>query len=176
MLHYGRSIRQFGPPSQYSTIRFEGKHGQFKKTDRSINNHVNLTYSLTSKHQDLQFFYLSSNNYFDTNKLGSKQKLKLTDIMSLNDFFNNLFEINNLNKNGNLFKWLVHENIEYHIDDFLCFNCEPTQHPQFGQIKHIVKRDNKIYFFLLEWETLTYARHLMSYIVKKKKNVLPEFR
>ena len=71
MIHYGRSIREFGPVVQYSTMRFESKHSHFKQIDRAVHNQINLTKSITTKHQELQLFYLSSQNYFNSSEYGS---------------------------------------------------------------------------------------------------------
>ena len=71
MVHYGRSIRTYGPPCQYSTMRFELKHGRFRQYERAIHNHINLGKSLAVKHQDSQVYHLTSQNYFSTNDFGT---------------------------------------------------------------------------------------------------------
>lgn len=55
----------FGPPRQASMIRFESKHSILKREDHAIRNHINLTKPITMKHQEMQLYYLKSNNYFN---------------------------------------------------------------------------------------------------------------
>lgn len=62
MIHYPNAIREFGPPSTYSTMRFESKHSYFKRLSNEIHNKRNITYSLSKRHQMLQLFFLNSPN------------------------------------------------------------------------------------------------------------------
>ena len=51
LLHYGELIRQLGPLMRLWTMRFESKHGYFKKCLRSSKNFRNLCQSLSFRHQ-----------------------------------------------------------------------------------------------------------------------------
>lgn len=54
MLHYPYLINQFGPLRHLWTLRFESKHGYFKKVLRHCPNFKNVLFSLANKHQLLQ--------------------------------------------------------------------------------------------------------------------------
>jgi hypothetical protein len=46
LLHYPRSIRNFGAPREFSTMRFESKHSYFKKVQQATHNHILYIYSI----------------------------------------------------------------------------------------------------------------------------------
>jgi len=56
MTHYAYLIKQFGPLSYYSTMRFEAKHQFFKKVIRFSPNFINVLNLLSEKHQLHQAF------------------------------------------------------------------------------------------------------------------------
>ena len=66
MVHYGRLIRQFGAPKTYMTLRFESKHGYFKRVNNANHNYINPTRSFANRHQSLQVYHLMSPQYFKT--------------------------------------------------------------------------------------------------------------
>ncbi|XP_064641941.1 uncharacterized protein LOC135496511 [Lineus longissimus] len=63
LIHYPRLILQCGPLIRSWTMRFESKHAYFKTHVRHCANFINLTKSLTTKHQLLQA-YLRQGEYF----------------------------------------------------------------------------------------------------------------
>ena len=103
MIHYGRSIREFGPVVQYSTMRFESKHSHFKQIDRAVHNQINLTKSITTKHQELQLFYLSSQNYFNSSEYGSNDTVSPVNL----NILKNLLDSDDIM----VLKWTIHDNI-----------------------------------------------------------------
>jgi len=52
--HYPYLINQFGPLIKVWTLRFESKHTYFKRVIRNIKNFINVTQSLSIKHERLQ--------------------------------------------------------------------------------------------------------------------------
>lgn len=51
LTHYSQFIASFGPPIRYWTLRFESKHCYFKNTSRSSQNFLNITSTLSERHQ-----------------------------------------------------------------------------------------------------------------------------
>ena len=51
---------RFGPLVRHWTMRYEAKHSYFKRLTQSVNNFINLPYSLASRHQQYQC-YLNTN-------------------------------------------------------------------------------------------------------------------
>ena len=57
LAHYPHLTIQCGPLIRLWTLRFESKHSYFKKCIKSANNFINVTRSLSEKHQLLQALY-----------------------------------------------------------------------------------------------------------------------
>ncbi len=56
--HYPELMRCYGPLSACWTLRFEGKHGFFKKIARRASNFKNLLLMLADRHQLNVAYYL----------------------------------------------------------------------------------------------------------------------
>lgn len=54
IVHYPEQIKNFGPLRQLWTMRFEQKHSYFKQISKNLKNFKNITYSLVTKHQQMQ--------------------------------------------------------------------------------------------------------------------------
>lgn len=78
-MHYPRIIEGFGPPTCYSSIRYEGKHKIFKNfANNNIRSRVNIIYSLSQRYQ-LQF----ANRLI--NKRGFEDNIEFGKIITVND-------------------------------------------------------------------------------------------
>ena len=55
------STHSYGPLVHHWTMRFEAKHGYFKRLAQSLGNFINLPHSLAMRHQHLQCYW--STNY-----------------------------------------------------------------------------------------------------------------
>jgi hypothetical protein len=55
--HYPELILKFGPLIRLWTLRMESKHSYFKETARRSKNFINITHTLSKKHQLLQAYY-----------------------------------------------------------------------------------------------------------------------
>ena len=163
MIHYPRCIKRFGPPRQYSTIRFESKHSFFKRADHAIHNHINLTRSLSYKHQDLQLFYLRSPFYFSQNIFGTHEIISF-------DNYNIIKELIGLN-NIQFYKWVEFNNVKYCLGDMICLNSSfENQIPVFGKIKHLIVSNLKLSFLFDRYTTIEFIKHHMGFSVKEELN------
>ena len=72
MTHYWRMMIHFGPLSKLWCMRFEGKHAPLKRQAHVVCNFINISKTLSFKHQTQQMF-----NW----KLGSP----LTDVLTVSD-------------------------------------------------------------------------------------------
>ena len=73
LCHYAYLTVVYGPLSKVSTLRFESKHQYFKRTVRNCQNFINLTKTLTEKHQMFQALLLEQNDYKDVEHTESAQ-------------------------------------------------------------------------------------------------------
>lgn len=168
MVHYGRAIRTFGPPNTYSTMRFESKHSYFKRVYDSTHNNINITLSLATRHQYLQVYYLSSDNYFKSIHFGPRLKL---DSITL-DVLQIKFEILNFNievTNIQGHKWVEFRGEKYKSEDIVVFDILEDDTPCFGSIVLIIQTVEGPYLFLSEMEIVKYSKEHAGYILKDKE-------
>lgn len=62
--HYTHLIRCYGPLVDLWTMRFESKHGLFKRVARNVHNTKNVLMSLATKHQQLMAYHLDGQSVF----------------------------------------------------------------------------------------------------------------
>jgi hypothetical protein len=158
LLHYPRSIRNFGAPREFSTMRFESKHSYFKKVQQATHNHINLIKSLASRHQYLQSLSLASSNYFSSLELGTKQRLE--------DLYVEIIKSQTDIDIYSFFNWIDLNGIEYHVNDIF-IKCVNQKTPTFSTIRSIVYDGQNIFFLLDDLITMYYWKHYTGYLVKE---------
>ncbi|CAF1050796.1 unnamed protein product [Brachionus calyciflorus] len=156
MVHVGRSIREFGPPKQYSTLRFESKHSNFKNIHLKTHNNKNTTKSLAQRHQDKQLFHLKSPFYFDEYTLGPE--------ISENEILNMIKLLRG--ENILAYKYVQVFGTDYYENDFLIIKKDYNNLPLFGRIDLIYKKNDIIYFALTKVKTIGYIEYLLSYQIE----------
>lgn len=72
--HYPHLIRCFGPLVSLWTMRFESKHGIFKKVARDVHNMKNVLLSLATKHQQLMAYHFDGQSLFKSDMYIDKVK------------------------------------------------------------------------------------------------------
>jgi len=163
LIHYPSAIRQFGPPKFYSTMRFEAKHSYFKHVISATHNRVNLLKSLAMRHQKLQVYHLSSQDFFVDIEYGSAMSVSKHNF----DFIQlHLKE----SKNISLYKWISKKGIKYHVNDIVV--SRKTSLPIFSKIKTIVSNTkNDVYFQIEELQTIEYIHYMAAYKLKEIESI-----
>ncbi|RNA39864.1 hypothetical protein BpHYR1_010381 [Brachionus plicatilis] len=137
-------------------MRFESKHSYFKRVNEATSNHVNLTYSLTTKHQNLQLYHLISNDYFGSTMYGPQQKTN----KDLLDFIKLITSDDKIC----LYNWAEINSIKFQIDDVLVTKIVNSV-PTFSIIKSIGLSKNKIVFIIKDLQTIEYVNFKLGYSV-----------
>lgn len=57
-------IFRFGPLVRHWTMRYEARHSYFKKLAQNIGNYINISWTLANRHQLLQCYYHTTQDYF----------------------------------------------------------------------------------------------------------------
>lgn len=82
LVHYPKLILEFGPLISFWSMRFEAKHLYFKRVSQSIKNNINLPYSLSKRHQQLQCYY----NFDSLRTVGSSDKITCAKPIDVNSY------------------------------------------------------------------------------------------
>ncbi|CAF0827652.1 unnamed protein product [Brachionus calyciflorus] len=157
--HYPNAIKRFGPPKDYSTMRFESKHSYFKRVNHATRNHLNLTKSLSYGHQNLQLFHLLSENYFQ-NELTFGPEHKLNN--DLKEYVNLHFMTDSVTYHN----WLFNNNINYNVNDIVVTG-KYNNLPVFALIKSIINKNDEPILMISELSTLEYCNFLTGYIINE---------
>lgn len=154
LVHFVKNIKNFGPLTNFSSLRFERKHQQFKLIAQRINNFKNLTLSLARRHQRNQC--LNIGNY----------KKSFVEHISINDRKNDPELIALINKNDflvcnsvNINGLLIEKGLVYKFD--LVYDI-----PQFKRIYSIVIDDDKTILVGQELKTKKFDTFLFAYEVE----------
>lgn len=174
LLHYTRVMREIGPLSNISSMRYESKHRDFKSTANVTCSRKNICRSLVLKYQ-LKFCYRLMCNNVSENKnnitvgpceFGSFSELLESD-KELANIVPKRFE------QSFVPKWIKVGHYQY------CANSKTTLavgvkdlFPLFGVIlKIIVNKNNEVCFLCKSMQTLFFSDHLYAYKVVAQNNL-----
>jgi len=161
--HYPELIRQYGPLSHCSTMRFESKHAFFKQVVRDCKNFKNIPKMLAARHQLLQC-YLSESGALFSHGLSSVSK---GDYVPRSFFPHFQFLLQARFPHIQMFTRLQHVTVNgteyapglYVIDSFFCGLT------QFCKIECIVGCGEDL-LLLCVHQSCHYAEHLRSFVVE----------
>lgn len=169
LTHFPQQILNFGPLRNLWCMRFEGKHGFFKKIKWT--NFKNLPLSVANRHQQWMSYKQlghngrrSENFLYDGDKVPNGQEILISDVFpELIDRFdqNEGYLVPEVNIHGNLYK--RGQVVVIGVD-----NLPPT--PSLGVVKDIIIVNYVKYFVLAELEILDFDEHMNSYIVEETVN------
>lgn len=144
--HYPEIMTVVGPLINISSMRFEAKHRDFKKNATVVNSRVNITSTLTKKHQ-LQL----CERFFS--------KRGLSDKVTFGPYLDG-------STDSTRYLWIEINGIKYvaHTTVLLCAVDEIL--PEFGLIVSILSyEDKRITFILQKLFTVGYYSHIDAYTV-----------
>lgn len=165
LMHYSDQIRNFGPLSACSTIRFEAKHSYFKGLARKTKNRKNLCLTLAKRHQLLQSLYHISPCFLESDEKDSvggslcAVENLLQDVQhAVRDMFGPISEVFRCTAvviNGNRFD-----------ENSVVVTGTEKSVLQFSMVKAIFLRGSRVYFLVSELENVQYSAHYHSNIVR----------
>jgi hypothetical protein len=168
MIHYPRAIRLFGPPIDYSTMRWDSKHHYLKRVHHVTNNHINLLKSMAFRHQNFQLFHLSSTgNYFVEQDFGTFHSIN----NQIKDFISIKLDTNHLV----FYNYIAYQRTTYTVNDLVVVQRKSmTNAPKFAKISTIVydTRAQIIYLVVEEYITIDYKKYLTGYIIQERNDQL----
>lgn len=170
-VHYPRAIRDLGPLSQYSCMRFEGKHKPFKKWAKLCNNFRNITKTLAWKHQEAQAFKILGNRQAN---LGSTviHNEEIMQVLSLqNDLQVNLCDFRDYEPDTEVAVCGHVEINGYSYRSNIMLLSEWTcDLPSFVRIERIIRFGSKVQFLVQPWRTENFNEHYQAFVVSEDKS------
>lgn len=170
MVHYCRLMGEIGPLYLSSCMKFEMKHGFFKRCAHIVCNFRNIPKSLAYSHQYYSAYVFMTSLRSDATvfESGSGNLLPTCNIPHLADLslphsiaeLQAVFSSNKLNFRG----------IWYHVGDFLATNIDVEfGDPSFIQITAIINCSGEWNFVVRKCKTLDFLSHFHCYSVKLLK-------
>ncbi|XP_020895161.1 uncharacterized protein LOC110234145 isoform X1 [Exaiptasia diaphana] len=179
MIHLPSLIMKFGPLIRSWCMRFEAKHSYFKGLSRVIKNFKNLPYTLSYRHQSMQFAEnatICSNQVRDRQSLGNDYQLgKSKEVCDedlrahIKDKLKSFYDIQ-YDRRGGIYKLsTVTVNSTQYIPGANTFLVSHTDddNPEFGQLQDIwFVEEHGVFLVLKIMETVGFCSALNAYEIK----------
>lgn len=133
LTHYPNLIRKMGPVIHTSTMRFEGKHKTFTDFAKKTNNFINITKTLTEKHQQNQ---LAVGFTYEDSIVASKKQKPVRGVQSIEIFKSVDDELNETRE----LNFLHFNNYTYRPGKLIIYN------NQLNKILHVVSYRDQYWF------------------------------
>ena len=175
MLHYPKAIEKLGPLIQLWSMRFEGKHGFFKRVSHVTCNFRNICKTMAYRHQIMQCYTFMCGSMLSHNtEIGPGYNTFLANLEGYKDIqsglagiplFTELYVPARVTVKGTLYRSGMSVFMSYDEDG----------EPLFGLLKNIFVLEqtgsSQIKFVVQKWETLGYDKHLFAYSVIRTKDL-----
>lgn len=156
LLHYVRIIKSMGPVCYMNIIRFESKHRVFKKLISRSPNFKDVCKTLAVRHQ--QQFSMGKLGLIDEMSSGIAHVLT-TQVCEEDDY---LVDVLRTNNNVCATKYIIFNNYKYKEKYFV------TYAGGLYEIKKILKINDEILFYCLQYELLEFVPFFNSYKIDVK--------
>ncbi|KAL1255350.1 hypothetical protein QQF64_013411 [Cirrhinus molitorella] len=165
ILHYPHAIRRLGPLVHYWSMRFEAKHGFFKRLAHITCNFKNICKTMAFRHQMLLCYSLLSEHLFTHHKeVGPGCTTTLASIEGFDQVCHRFGDTPSFTE-VYLPSWVKWKGTEYCPGMTLLVSHSPDGEPQFGTIQKIVVFESVIKFSVRKWDTVGFERHYFAYCV-----------
>nr|XP_054591281.1 uncharacterized protein LOC129155120 isoform X1 [Nothobranchius furzeri]XP_054591300.1 uncharacterized protein LOC129155133 isoform X1 [Nothobranchius furzeri]XP_054591301.1 uncharacterized protein LOC129155133 isoform X1 [Nothobranchius furzeri]XP_054591321.1 uncharacterized protein LOC129155141 isoform X1 [Nothobranchius furzeri]XP_054591322.1 uncharacterized protein LOC129155141 isoform X1 [Nothobranchius furzeri]XP_054591360.1 uncharacterized protein LOC129155163 isoform X1 [Nothobranch len=159
MLHYPRAIRKLGPVVHFWSMRFEAKHGFFKRVSHVTCNFRNICKTQAYRHQIMMCYTLLSGQMFchefEVGPGYTKLLGTIEDFEKVKSGFEGVAVITDVY----LPSWIKYKGTSYRTGMTLFMSHTDDCEPQFGTIQSIVVLRSNTKLILKKWETIGFERH-----------------
>ena len=174
MLHHPKAIEQLGPWMQLWAMRFEGKHGVFKRVSQVTCNFRNICKTMAYRHQIMQCYtFMCASMLTSSTEIGPGYTTFLANLEGYEDIqsgltgiplFTELYVPTRVTVKGTSYR-----------SGMTVFMSYEDGEPLFGLIKTILVLEqtgsSQIKFVVQKWETVGFDRHLFAYSVIPSKDL-----
>lgn len=166
MLHYSRAIMKLGPLVHFWAMRFESKHGFFKRVSQITCNFKNICKTMAFRHQMMQCYAFLSDSVFAQNtEVGPDQCAFLATLGGFRDIQSGL---EGLPPQTEVFvpAWVKVRGTEYRPGMTVLLSYRPDGEPEFGLMQTIVAINTVIKLIVQRWDMVGFERHFFAYEVQ----------
>lgn len=173
LIHYPDLTMKYGSLSKCWTMRFEGKHSYFKQVARQTKNMKNICLTLAKRHQLLQCYYGSNDNFLvdNTNFVETggytinKAILRQGVIDVLGDKLVGIDDVH-------CAKSILLVGIKYETGSVVLLSAQADLLHTFGKVELVVVLNNEIYLIAKVLETVGFDERYNAYEVQEGDNVV----
>lgn len=176
MIHYWRMMIYFGPLSKLWCMRFEGKHAPLKRQAHVVCNFVNISKTLSTKHQIQQMFEWKLGSPLTDEVMVSDSSSvilgALEDHCSLQDQFKSIGRDVTLCSRINVSRSVCMFGQEYQIGCVLPLHLDERGEVVFGEVIHIFPECEKqsVLFFVRMLAQVFFHSHLHAFQLKRSRD------
>ncbi|XP_051947874.1 uncharacterized protein LOC127619140 [Xyrauchen texanus] len=171
MLHYPRAIRQLGPLVQFWTMRFEAKHGFFKRISHITCNFRNICKTMAIRHQVMLCYNFFSGGVFDHNvEVGQGHSTILADLERCDEIQGGLENIPSYTE-VYVPAWVKLKGTTYRPGMTVFVSYCSSGDPQFGCIRHFLAFNSKFKLVIEKLVTVGFERHLFAFAVQHTRAI-----
>lgn len=163
MLHYPRAIQKLGPLIQFWAMRFEAKHGFFKRVSHVTYNLRNVCKTMAFRHQIMQCYNVLCGSVLNHNvEVGPGHTTFLANFEGVKEIQTGLTGIL-LFSEVFVPAWVNFKGTAYRAGMTVFLSCNPDGEPQFGLIKAILVLEQTTHTpaikpVVQKWETEWFER------------------
>lgn len=169
LTHYPFIMEKVGPLINIWSMRFEGKHREFKMAAQAITSRKNICYTLTLKNQLKVAHQFSQNFKYDSESWFNVGKVKLYSSELKHDLAVKL-NISSIT-NSQFVSWIEIKSTRY-TNKNMTLVLDFSNFPVFGFLKYICVLPDLIPIAICElFITMGFDEHYQSYIVEKSTSV-----
>lgn len=164
VLHYPYATRKIGPLINYWAMRFESKHRFFKSAAQRTNNFVNITKTLTNKHQEA-----TSHRKFATDIVQfSKKTTEFNKCNHERDYSDQIAHF--LNLDGlKVLRFAKYNSFDYSKGIMIISN------GNLFEIDEVLTKDNKLFFFCCPYNVKQFDSFYNSVEIERKSDKISDF-
>ncbi|XP_049333157.1 uncharacterized protein LOC111195806 isoform X1 [Astyanax mexicanus] len=164
MVHYPGAIRKLGPVVLLWAMRFEAKHGFFKRLSHVTCNFRNICKTMAYRHQMLLCYHLLSGNLFTHNVEVGAGCTNLLGCIDGYDRIKHKFDMP-LFTEVYVPSWVRWRGTEYRPGMSLLVSHSCDGEPQFAMIESILSVESSVKLIVRKYDTVGFERHYFSYCV-----------
>lgn len=167
MVHYPAAMRAIGPLINFSSLRFEGKHGYFKQIAQITRNFKNIPKTMARRHQMTLSDQLLNNQVLHLKPVECG-KGSLAPLVDFAHYQHVIAEEIGVPLQTDLFSAssATSYGVKYRPGMMVALEIDQDGNVQYGKIDYVVVSDELVYVCVQCWQTLWFDDHFHAYAIE----------